>query len=170
MSTQRMRGVVVGLVTDVQDPDGLGRVRLTFPWLSDDNVSRWARVAALHAGPSRGQLFPPEVGDEALVAFEMDDVNRPYVLGYLYNGSSKPPGDSATVRVLHTVSGHKLTFDDTGGSEAVTVEDAGGNTIRLDADGVRVESAGDVVIKGRNVTIEASAQLTAKGNPIHLNP
>ena len=52
----------------------------------------------------------------------------------------------------------------------MTIEDAAGNKLVLNADGVTIESAGDVVVKGRNVTIEASAQLTAKGNPIHLNP
>jgi hypothetical protein len=40
----------------------------------------------------------------------------------------------------------------------------------MNADGITIESSGDITIKGTNINIEASAQLTAKGNPIHLNP
>lgn len=169
--TERMKGLVIGLVKDLEDPDGLGRIRVEFPWLSDDAVSNWARIVAPLAGPELGHFFQPEPGDEALVGFEMGDVNRPYILGYLWNGDNAPPTDDPNVRMIQTVSGHKLIFDDTSGSETITIEDASGNNkIVMDSDGITIESAKDVTIKGQNVNIEASAQLTAKGNPIHLNP
>jgi uncharacterized protein involved in type VI secretion and phage assembly len=169
--TERMKGLVIGLVKDREDPEGLGRIRVEFPWLSDGAVSNWARVAAPLAGPELGHFFQPEAGDEALVGFEMGDVNRPYILGYLWNGDNAPPSDDPNVRMIQTVSGHKLTFDDTSGSETITIEDASGNNkIVMDSDGITIESAKDVTIKGQNVNIEASAQLTAKGSPIHLNP
>ncbi len=166
--TERMKGVVIGLVTDLQDPEGLGRIRVEFPWLSDQNTSNWARVARTLAGPALGTFFQPEVGDEALVAFEMDDVRRPYILGYLWNGDNAPPADDPQVRMIQTVSGHKLIFDD--GEKQITLEDANGNVVKMTSDGITIESAGDIMIKGNNITIEAAAQLTAKGNPIHLNP
>jgi uncharacterized protein involved in type VI secretion and phage assembly len=169
--SERLRGLVIGLVTDLNDPDGLGRIRVEFPWLGEGAISNWARVAAPLAGPGLGHFFQPEPGDEALVGFEMGDVNRPYILGYLWNGDNAPPADDPNLRLLQTVSGHKLTFDDSSGSETITIEDASGsNKIVLNADGITIESTKDVTIKGQNVTIEASAQLTAKGNPIHLNP
>ncbi len=185
--TERMKGVVVGLVTDVQDPEGLGRIRVTFPWLSDNNVSNWARVATPLAGPELGHFFQPEMGDEALVAFEMGDVQKPYILGYLWNGDNAPPSDDPSVRMIQTVAGHKLVFTDTGGEEGILVEDSNGNKIEMNADGIlmedangnkiemtsggiTIESGGDVTIKGTNVTIEASAKLAATGSPIHLNP
>lgn len=168
--TQRMRGVVIGLVTDVDDPEGLGRIRVSFPWMSDSNESDWARVATLLAGSELGAFFQPEIGDEALVAFEMDDLRRPYILGYLWSGENKPPETDPNIRMLQTVSGHKLIFDDTGGSEQITLEDAGGSKITMNADGITIESSGDITIKGTNVTIEASAKLAATGSPIHLNP
>ena len=168
--TQRMRGVVIGLVTDVEDPEGLGRIKVSFPWMSDSNESDWARVAAPLAGSELGFFFQPEVGDEALVAFELDDIRRPYILGYLWSGENQPPETDPNIRMLQTVSGHKLIFDDTGGSEQITIEDAGGSKIIMNADGITIESSGDVTIKGTNVTIEASAKLAATGSPIHLNP
>ena len=61
-------------------------MKLTFPWLSDDYVSDWARTVQPGAGKDRGFCVLPEVGDEVLVAFEQGDVRRPYVLGGLFNG------------------------------------------------------------------------------------
>jgi uncharacterized protein involved in type VI secretion and phage assembly len=87
----RIHGVVVGLVTNNQDPDGLGRVKVKFPWLSDVDESSWARIAAPMAGKQRGACFLPEVDDEVLVAFEHGDMRFPYVLGALWNGQDAPP-------------------------------------------------------------------------------
>src|SRR2546426_9457473 len=83
---KKLYGVVAGIVTNNEDPDGLGRVKIRFPWLSEDNESWWARIAAPMAGKERGAYFLPEVDDEVLVAFEHGDVNFPYVLGALWNG------------------------------------------------------------------------------------
>ncbi len=167
----RMKGVVVGLVTDVNDPDGLGRVKVSFPWLSDGNESGWARIATPLAGPELGHFFLPEVGDEALVAFELDDFRRPYILGFLWNGDNAPPSGDPKERIIKTVSGHAITLSDVSGSESITIEDSSGkNKIVMDSQGITIESSGDVTIKGKQVSVEATAKLAAKGNPIHLNP
>lgn len=167
----RQRGVVVGLVTDLNDPEGLGRIKVEFPWLPEGSDSAWARLAMPLAGPELGFYFMPEVGDEALVAFEFDDIRRPYILGFLWNGDSAPPSDDPNLRRIHSVSGHKITLEDTDGGENITIEDSSGaNTITLNEDGITIESTKDITIKGKNVTIEASTKLTAKGQPIHLNP
>lgn len=166
-----MQGVVVGLVAEVADPEGLGRVRVSFPWLPDGSESTWARVAAPLAGAERGLFFQPEVGDEALVAFELGDFSRPYILGYLWNGSDAPPATDPALRLIHTVAGHRITLDDTEGSEQVVIEDgSGSNRIVLNREGITIESSGTVTIKGTQVEIEASAKLSARGTPIHLNP
>ena len=86
----RFFGVVVGVVTNNQDPDGMHRVKVHFPWLSDDVESNWARVAAPMAGGNRGVYFLPEVDDEVLVAFEHGKVDHPYVIGSLWNQQDRP--------------------------------------------------------------------------------
>ncbi|AXG76727.1 VgrG-related protein [Streptomyces paludis] len=82
-------GLVNGTVTDTQDPEGLGRVKVRFPWLSDEYASDWARTAQ-SGGTGGGDAFIPEVGDEVLVGFEQGHLDRPYVLAGLYNGQDKP--------------------------------------------------------------------------------
>ena len=71
-------------------PDGLGRIKVKFPWLSDSLESDWARIVYPGAGKERGFMFTPEVDDEVIVCFEHGDFRRPYVLGGLFNGVDKP--------------------------------------------------------------------------------
>ena len=111
-SAKRISGVVVGVVTNTQDPAGLGRVKVKFPWLSDSEESFWARVATPMAGKGRGFYFLPEVEDEVLMAFEHGDARFPYVLGALWNGQDKPPESNEdgknNIRSIKSRSGHVI--------------------------------------------------------------
>lgn len=168
--TNRVTGVVVGLVSDLEDPGGLGRIRVRFPWMANEPESAWARVASIMASNELGMFFMPQVGDEALVTFEQGDINRPYIIGYLWSGENAVPGVEIEQRVIKTYKGHTITLDDRDGEEGITIEDSNGNKITMNSDGIVIESEKDIKIKGANVEIEASSQLTGKGNPIHLNP
>ena len=89
--------VVLGTVTNNQDPEKLGRVRVKYPALGDDAESPWARIASPNAGSARGLLMMPQVGDEVVIGFEHDDVHQPYVLGSLWNGQATPGDDLAVL-------------------------------------------------------------------------
>jgi hypothetical protein len=83
-------GVAVAVVTDNKDPDKLYRVKVRYPWLdngakSGGEPSYWARISTIGAGKDRGIYFLPEVEDEVLVAFEHGDMNRPFIVGALWN-------------------------------------------------------------------------------------
>ncbi|HEX9260342.1 MAG TPA: phage baseplate assembly protein V, partial [Acidimicrobiales bacterium] len=117
-------GLVTALVTSNNDPDKLGRVKLTFPWLNNNHESDWARVSLPGFGKEYGSYWLPEVGDEVLVGFEFGDARRPYVLGGVQSSKSKHPlatgsvkqGASPTTEVVNRgfVSrlGHQIRFDD----------------------------------------------------------
>ena len=131
-------GVVCGVVTNNQDPDKLARIKITFPWLSDDNETDWVRMTTLMAGPQQGSFFLPEVGDEVLVAFEHGDMNHPYVIGVLWNGESKPPEDNSNgknnIRKIKSRSGHEIVFDDNAEEkkEKLEIKTNAGHMIVLD--------------------------------------
>src|SRR5262249_31975054 len=88
---RRINGVAGALVTDNHDPQGVGRVKVKFPWLSDATESDWTKIVTFMAGQERGAVFLPEVNDEVLVGFEHGDINFPYVLGGLWNTQAQPP-------------------------------------------------------------------------------
>ncbi len=169
-------GAVVGIVTNNQDPDKLGRVKLKFPWLSDDHESDWARIASPMAGLERGVFFLPEVDDEVLVIFEHADIRKPVVLGGLWNGVDKPPTDNEdgenNLRMIRSRSGHVILLDDTDGSEKIEIIDAqeenkitidtAENTITLTTGKDLVLSAPDGKISLQCKELEVAASSSAK--------
>ncbi len=150
----RIYGVVVGVVTNNKDDEGLCRVKVKFPWLVDDDESHWARLVSLMAGKERGIVFLPEVDDEVLVVFEHGDVNRPYILGALWNGEDTPPETNSdgknNIRLIKSRSGHTIVLDDTDGSEKITISDKSEkNSISIDTTNnlIAIASDQDIEIK-----------------------
>jgi uncharacterized protein involved in type VI secretion and phage assembly len=123
-------GVEIAEVTNVQDPDKLGRVKVRFPRLPNGPESDWARVAQPAAGAGRGFYWIPEVNDEVLVAFELGNANRPFVIGALWNGVDKPMSaaynDQNTTRMIQTKSGHQIVLEDKPGEEKIVIADKSG--------------------------------------------
>ena len=180
-----VHGVVVALVTDVDDPDRAGRVKLSFPWLSDDYESWWARVAQLGAGDQRGAVWLPEVNDEVLVAFEHGDTRRPYVVGSLYNGVDLPRLGDGLVdastggikrRGFVSKAGHRLVFLDDDAKSGVAVV-SGDDSLRISMKQtdttITISSGGGVTISGSSevkvvsdgsISLEAGSTLTLKGS------
>jgi phage protein D len=191
-------GVVSALVTDVNDPENLGRVKLKFPWLSDDYASDWARTVQLGAGQDRGTVLLPEVNDEVLVAFEQGDIRRPFILGGLYNGVDKPKlgdglvdGSTGAIKRRGFISkkGHKVVFldDEAKSGVMVATSDNGlrialketGTTIRINSKGkIEIEAQEDVTIKTqgqmelsaqKGLKIDGGPTVEIKGNVVKLN-
>lgn len=194
-----LAGPVIGIVTNNQDPDGLARVKVKFPWLSEDHESDWARVCTPMAGPRRGLFFLPEVDDEVLVVFEQADVRKPVVLGGLWNGVDSPPESNEdgknNLRVIQSRNEHRIVFDD--GEDKVEIVDKerknsividvakGTITVTADADvaidapngkvkisckDLELSATGDAKLKaGGSMQGEAGSQLTLKGTTINLN-
>ncbi|MFD7135581.1 VgrG-related protein [Streptomyces sp. NPDC059894] len=175
----RLPGVVNALVTDVQDPLKKGRVKLQFPWLDDAYVSDWTRVAQW-GGKGGGSIFPMDVGDEVLVAFDRGALDHPYVIAGLYNGKDDPTPvkdvplhDGMRGRASrHTLSdrtGNRvdLLSQRTGGKQGVRVTSGDGKlVINLDRvqTEITVDSKGSVSIKGsRSVSVDAGTNLTLNG-------
>lgn len=186
----RIFGAVVGIVTNNQDEDGLGRVKVKIPRLSGEDESYWARVVSFMAGMERGAFFLPEVDDEVLVIFEHGDITMPYIIGSLWNGEDVPPETNSdgenNIRVIKSRSGHVIRLNDKDGEEIIEIIDkteknfitisAKDNKVSISSDkdieltaknGKISLDAKDVEIKSSaNTNVEASANLdlNASGN------
>lgn len=119
----KIYGVVVGKVTDNQDPQGLYRVKVKYPMQmnSGDESSYWARICTFGAGKDRGMFNLPEVDDEVLIAFDKGEIMQPYIIGTVWNSDStvhlenKKDGAQKgknNKRTYKSRSGHILEFSD----------------------------------------------------------
>jgi uncharacterized protein involved in type VI secretion and phage assembly len=177
-------GVVIGIVSDCDDPERQGRVKLKLPWLSDDYASDWARVVSPGAGKERGIAFVPEVNDEVLVAFERGDVRSPFVLGGLWSSQNETPetnlvsGGAVDQRVLQSRNKHRILLSDRDGSEGLEIASGDGqHVIKISQDGQSIEitTSGTVKIKGQSlelqgtsVSIKADGQLDLQGATVNV--
>lgn len=129
-------GVCPAVVTSINDPDNLGRVKVKLLNLDiPDYETDFIRVVTPMSGNQFGILFFPNVGDEVLVAFCGGDISRAYVLGSLWNKNFKTPTEikeENALRIVKTKAGHELIFDDTDGKERIDVKTKAGLTISLE--------------------------------------
>ena len=164
--------VVVGIVTQNDDPQKMGRVRVKYPELGDEIESWWARMAAPGAGKERGQLMLPQVGDEVLVAFEHGDVQHPYVLGSLWNGHDEP-GELARTDGsygLHTEAEYHLEVDkkiEISGKDTLKIESTGDLTIKTDG-AIKQSATGQVEISGQSITIKGTS-ISIEGTTVKVS-
>lgn len=163
----KIYGVVVGVVTNNQDPEHLGRVKVKFPWLPENEESTWGRLAMPMAGPDRGMMFIPEVDDEVLVTFEHGNIRHPYIIGALWNATDKPPSEKEddgenNLRIIKSRSGHLIKLDDTSDSEKIEIIDKSENnkiTIDSSENKMILEVDGDIELKAANgkILLEANS-------------
>jgi len=181
--------LVVGVVTNNNDPMEIGRVRVKYPSLSDSEESAWARVATPSTGNARGLLMLPQVGEEVIIGFEHGDTRRPIVIGSVFNGRDKPGADllqnrDGSFAVLSNEKIHQHAKKDfvIKSDQNMTVEIKqdekhtvkGGYTHettgagKLKAQTYTVEAGSSMTVKGASVTVEASAALTLKGATVDI--
>jgi uncharacterized protein involved in type VI secretion and phage assembly len=175
----RLFGVYTATVTDVQDPEGQGRVRIRLPWATDPDgfpYDTWARLATLMAGARRGTWFIPEEDDEVLVSFVAGDPRRPVVVGALWNGVDQPPEaiDAANnIRSITSRSGIRITLDDTAGAVRLTLETPGGQVVTLNDAPASIElrdaSGNTVKLESAGITLTTSTKLSIQATTVDIS-
>ena len=173
----RWPGVVTAIVTNTDDPKDWGRVKVKFPWMTDEAESDWARVVGIGGGPEAGLYAMPEVKDEVLVTFAHGDFSQPFILGGLWNGQyAIPPegaesasGEKPLVRTWRSRSGHRVTMHDNDKKKVDIVTAAGHKFSLDDADQkITLTSKGGLRIilddTNKKITIESNSEIEVKAN------
>lgn len=171
----------VAKVTDVDDPDKLGRVKVQFLWQQGTSeTSPWIRVIQPHASDGFGGYAIPESGEEVMVDFEFNDPEQPYVVGSMYHGKAKPDQAWATpkneTRAFRTKSGNEIIIIDKSGKESIQVRNKDGKnevvmtlggepTLTVKTEGKLTLEAKTIEMKCQQLDIEAKAgaKLNASG-------
>ncbi len=158
------------IVMENADPETLGRIRVQFPWQTS-TYSPWIRIAQPHSGANKGFHFIPELGEEVMVGFEGNNVEMPFVLGSLYNGSGKVDEfttDTNDAKVIRTRSGHTIELNDKDGEEKINIYDNEGSIITFDTanKSLIINSAENIDIAAKNINISAEENIVigAKAN------
>jgi len=154
------------VVMENADPEGLGRIRVQFPWQKImGEMTPWIRIVSPHAGGDKGFHFIPEINEEILVGFEGGNAEQPYMLGSLYNGGGKAhtfKSDANNIKAIKTRSGHTIELNDTNGEEKINIYDNEGSIITFDtqAKSLFITAAESIEFQAKNINIT----IGAKGN------
>ncbi|SHJ08770.1 Uncharacterized conserved protein, implicated in type VI secretion and phage assembly [Tessaracoccus bendigoensis DSM 12906] len=152
-------GFTQAVVLEVSDPDGMGRVRCSFPgW--DGAESEWLPVVTAGAGGGKGLTCQPDVGDAVVVLYALDDPGRGVVLGGLFADGA--PADRAGVRdgavrqlAWRTPDGQEIRLNRDG--DTVVVTNGAGSYLELGADEVRLHAETNLTLEapGRTIVVRA---------------
>jgi uncharacterized protein involved in type VI secretion and phage assembly len=178
-------------VTNIDDPEKLGRVRVKFPALGDTIEGAWARIATPGAGHDRGMMFLPKPNDEVVVAFEHGDKRRPIVLGALFNGRDTPSdkmlqnGPRGAAWVVHTEedaefqTGRQFMITASDHMEITIQRSSGAGDLAVKADDkIEVTAGSTILIDGRGavtiksaagINVEATGPLKLKGATVDID-
>jgi len=154
-------GLMLGTVHDVDDPQGWGRIKVEYQTVSGYKISDWAPIASPMAGPDYGTWFIPEVGNEAVLAFDRGDINHPFVVGFLWNGQDHAPSTAVRERMIRSVNKHTIRFLDatptSGGNKGgIAIEDAHGNSIVLTNGKITIKAQGTLVLDAAVIQLISS--------------
>lgn len=162
-----IKGLHIGVVTDLEDPEGAFRVKIRLPEVSAAEEGAWARMASFYAGNERTAFFRPEIGDEVIVGFLHEDPNYPVILGSMHSAANTSPevhsNDNFKKKIV-TASKLELQFDDD--KKSVTIQTPGGKVITIDDNGSLIkledENGNKITMEPTAVTIESAAVLELK--------
>lgn len=176
------QGCAIGIVTNNDDPEKIGRVKVKFPVFDDTFESHWYRMVLPGAGGGgggktrHGWYLLPEVNDEVLVIFERNDPRLGYVIGGLFNGRDMPPIEQKTAvksgkvdqHAFYTKNGGFLLFDDKDGAEAIELKS--GNKGSFD---LRFEESKGLTITNKDtknvITVTADGDITIVSEQGNIN-
>jgi len=153
-------------VKDNNDPEGLGRIKVQFPWQKKDGdrTTPWIKMATPYAGADKGFYFIPEIDEEVLIGFEGANAERPFVLSAGFNKTAKSSyaSEKNDIKAIHTRSGHIIKLDDTNGEESITITDKNGNKILLNTkdSSIHIHAPANMTFTADTIDIKAKNALT----------
>jgi uncharacterized protein involved in type VI secretion and phage assembly len=170
-SAPGLHGVYPAFVTRLVDPPRQGQVEVRFPSLGrdgDTDIRAWATLSSPYADSGHGLQILPEVGSQVLVVFGAGQIEDPYIIGACWNGKAAPPEQATqpnNLRLLKSRANSTLTFDDTAGSEKVTIAMESGHKVELD------NQAQQVVIRhaiGPVITLTAGGEIKMQSTTVDI--
>ncbi|WP_149274955.1 type VI secretion system tip protein VgrG [Pareuzebyella sediminis] len=179
-----VRGLQIGVVTNLEDPDGEERIQVRLPMVHESDEGAWMRLCSLDAGENRGWVLRPEIDDEVIVGFLNADPRFGVILGKVHSSKNTAPftatndnhekgyqsrealklvfNDDKKSILLETPGGHKFSMSDDEGS--ISIEDSNGNKLVMNSDGIEIESIKDIKMNASvHLKMESGANAEISG-------
>ncbi len=159
----------IAVVKDVNDPDGLGRVKLQFSWQKDDNLTTdWVTLSHPMSGKDRGVYFIPELEENVWVDYMFGEPDFPFVISSWYHLEAKPGelfNKENNIKGIVTRSGNHIILNDESGKESIKIYNKDKkNSIELSLDGTHITIKSD-----GNINIQAGGEINmSAGGDINI--
>lgn len=169
----------VATVTDNQDPEKMGRVKVRFFWPGNDCVTDWIRVSTFHTGggDGLGMHFIPEVNAQVIVGYEMGHPEYPFVMNSVYPKTSdvRTAASQNEEKYIQTYAGNQISFNDANGSQKIEITNVNNAdtaiTLEFAQNGIiTIKTKGEVNINADDaINIETKKKLTIKAMDIDIS-
>lgn len=163
MTDNRFYGKFRGVVTDIQDPLMMGRIRARVPAVMGEQESGWAMPCAPFSGSATGFFALPTTGAGVWIEFENGDPDRPIWSGGWWGSAAEMPpvllAPPYKKVMIQTEGGHHIVLDDTPGIGGITLETATGQKIVMNATGIEIDNGlgGTIKLTGPQISINNGA-------------
>ena len=159
----RFYGKYRGLVSDINDPQNVGRLRAKVPSVFHEIEMQWATPCSPYTGDGEGFFMVPPVGAGVWIEFEEGDINRPIWSGGWWNDKKAPKNedgsDSATTRkIIRSNTGLVVALDDD--ARKVSISDDGAKnfiTIEVQDGKVKIQATAKVVVEAPQIELVENA-------------
>ena len=161
----RFYGKYRGVVSNVDDPESIGRIRANVPEVLGEVDSPWALPCAPYAGDGMGSYTVPPIGAGVWIEFEAGDPARPIWTGCWWGSGQLPQNEEGTaatpsIKVIRTESGMMVTMDDD--KQVLSVSDENGDNI------LKIEArSGKITVKGATKAIVEAPSIELVENATH---
>jgi uncharacterized protein involved in type VI secretion and phage assembly len=152
-----------GIVTDINDPLMIGRVRARVPDVMGDQESGWAMPSVPFGGNGMGFFALPKVRAGVWIEFECGDPDYPIWSGCWFGSKAEVPpvllAPPYKKFLLKTEGGHSILLDDTPGKGGITLETSSGQKVIISATGIEIDNGRGASIKltGPQVSVNGGA-------------
>lgn len=158
--SSRSAAITIADVTNLDDPDGLGRVQVSMPAFGDSETS-WMGVIVPGAGKNKGLIALPDIGDQVLVVFPEEDPAQGIILGGLFGTKGMPDtgieGNAVKRYTFVTSGGQKIQLDDA--KDQIRIENNKGSYYEMSPGKVSIHAETKLLIEapGKSITIKGSS-------------
>jgi uncharacterized protein involved in type VI secretion and phage assembly len=152
-----------GVVTDIQDPMMIGRIKAHVPDVLGDDESGWAMPCAPFGGSGAGFFALPKVDAGVWIEFEQGDPDYPIWCGCWWGSQAEMPpvllSPPYQKLLLKTADGQSLLLDDTPGVGGITLETSGGQKLKILATGIEIDNGmgAKITLQGPKVDVNSGA-------------